>query len=111
VSAGETPRRVQQHRGFIDAAAAAGVGHVVYTSFFGASPTATFTLARDHWYTEQHLQASGMEYTFLRDNLYADLFPVLAGEDGVLRGPAGQGRVAGVAQDDIAEVTAAILQR
>jgi NAD(P)H dehydrogenase (quinone) len=111
VSAGETPRRVQQHRDFIDAAAAAGVGHVVYTSFFGASPTATFTLARDHWHTEQHLQASGMEYTFLRDNVYADLFPHLAGEDGVLRGPAGQGRVAGVAQDDIAEVAAAILQR
>jgi NAD(P)H dehydrogenase (quinone) len=69
-------------------------------------PTATFTLARDHWHTEQHIRASGMAYTFLRDNVYADLFRYLAGDDGVLRGPAGQGRVAGVAQDDIADVAA-----
>jgi NAD(P)H dehydrogenase (quinone) len=110
VSAVETPQRVQQHRTFIDAAAAAGVEHAVYTSFFGASPTATFTLARDHWDTEQHLAASGMAYTFLRDNVYADLFPYLAGADGVLRGPAGQGRVAAVAQDDMAEVAALVLQ-
>lgn len=36
-----------------------------------------------------------MAYTFLRDNVYADLFRYLAGDDGVLRGPAGQGWVAG----------------
>lgn len=111
VSAAETPQRLEQHRAFVDAAADAGVEHVVYISFFGASPAATFTLARDHCYTEQHLRASGMAYTFLRDNVYADLFPYLAGEDGVLRGPAGQGRVAGVAQDDIADVAARILQQ
>ncbi|MBE1586939.1 hypothetical protein ACFPOI_00785 [Nonomuraea angiospora] len=33
----------------------------------------------------------------------------MAGEDGVIRGPAGQGRVAAVAQDDIAEAAAAVL--
>src|SRR5690242_12365772 len=38
VSAAETPDRVAQHRSFVDAAAAAGVGHLVYTSFAGASP-------------------------------------------------------------------------
>jgi NAD(P)H dehydrogenase (quinone) len=110
VSAAENPHRVAQHRTFVQAAAEAGVEHLVYISFFGAAPTATFTLARDHWDTEQHIKASGMAYTFLRDNVYADLFRYLAGDDGVLRGPAGQGRVAGVAQDDIADVAAVVLQ-
>lgn len=111
VSAPEGPDRVAQHRSLIDAAAAAGVEHVVYISFFGASPSATFTLARDHWHTEHHLRASGMDFTFLRDNIYADFFPDFIGDDGVLRAPAGDGRVAGVAQDDVAEVASAILKQ
>ncbi|GAA2476254.1 SDR family oxidoreductase [Winogradskya humida] len=109
VSASETPDRVAQHQAFIDAAAAAGVQHLVYISFFGAAPDATFTLARDHWATEQHIRASGMRFTFLRDNLYADFMPALAGLDGVIRGPAGTGRAAMVAQDDIADAAAAVL--
>jgi NAD(P)H dehydrogenase (quinone) len=110
VSAAESPERVQQHRDFVDSAADAGVEHIVYVSFVGASPNATFTLARDHWDTEEHIKASGMAHTFLRDNIYADLFPYLAGEDGVLRGPAAQGRIAAVARDDIADVAATVLR-
>ncbi|HEX3593455.1 MAG TPA: SDR family oxidoreductase [Polyangiaceae bacterium] len=109
VSAAETPNRVSEHVAFVDAAAAAGVGHLVYVSFFGASPTATFTLARDHFATEQHIRRSGMQFTFLRDNLYADFFPMMVGEDGVLRGPAGTGRVSAVAQEDIAGAAVAVL--
>ncbi|MGV9455316.1 SDR family oxidoreductase [Streptomyces sp. NPDC003635] len=110
VSASETPDRVEHHRAFIDAAAAAGVAHLVYISFYGAAPDATFTLARDHWHTEQHLRASGVPFTFLRDNLYADFMPALVGEDGVIRGPAGAGRAAVVAQDDIADAAVAVLR-
>ena len=110
VSAAETPDRVDQHRTFIDAAAHSGVRHLVYTSFFGASPTATFTLARDHWATEEYVKASGLAYTFLRDNLYADFFAFMVGDDGVIRGPAGNGRAAAVAQDDIADVVVAVLR-
>ncbi|WP_158843910.1 SDR family oxidoreductase [Saccharothrix deserti] len=109
VSASESRDRVDQHRAFVDAAAAAGVGHLVYTSFAGAAPDATFTLARDHWATEEHIRASGMEFTFLRDNLYADFFPAFVGPDDVMRGPAGDGRVAAVAQDDIADAATAVL--
>ncbi|WP_433257580.1 SDR family oxidoreductase [Streptosporangium sp. CA-135522] len=109
VSASETPDRVDQHRAFVDAAADAGVGHLVYVSFYGASPTATFTLARDHWATEEHIRTSGLPFTFLRDNLYADFLPSMVGQDGVLRGPAGDGRVAAVAQDDIAAAATAVL--
>jgi uncharacterized protein YbjT (DUF2867 family) len=110
VSGAEHPDRVSQHRSFIDAAAAAGVSHLVYTSFYGASPTATFTLARDHHATEEHIRASGLAYTFLRDNLYADFFPLMADQQGVIRGPAGDGRVAAVAIDDIAAVAAEVLR-
>ncbi|AEV82901.1 nucleoside-diphosphate sugar epimerase [Actinoplanes sp. SE50] len=110
VSASETPDRVVQHRTFVDAAAEAGVEHLVYISFYGAAPEATFTLARDHWATERHILGSGMAATFLRDNLYADFLPMLAGEDRVIRGPAGDGRVAAVAQDDIADAAVAVLR-
>src|SRR4051812_536287 len=48
VSGAETPERMKLHRAFVDAAVAAGVRHLVYTSFAGAAPDATFTLARDH---------------------------------------------------------------
>ncbi|MGC3002548.1 SDR family oxidoreductase [Streptomyces sp. G35A] len=110
VSASEAPDRLQQHRTFIDAAAEAGVAHLVYISFYGAAPDATFTLARDHWHTEQHIRGSGVPFTFLRDNLYADFMPALAGDDGVIRGPAGDGRAAVVAQDDIADAAVAVLR-
>jgi NAD(P)H dehydrogenase (quinone) len=111
VSGSEAVDRVDQHRTFVDAAVAAGVGRIVYLSFSGAAPDATFTLARDHGATEGHIRASGMRYTFLRDNMYADFMPYLVGADGVIRGPAGHGRVAAVAQDDVAEVAVAVLRQ
>lgn len=110
VSAAETEDRVQQHYAFVDAAAAAGVQHVVYTSFYGAAPDATFTLARDHYATEQRIQGSGMDHTFLRNNFYMDFLPLLAGEDGVIRGPAGEGVFAAVAREDIARCALAVLR-
>ncbi|GAA4807534.1 SDR family oxidoreductase [Nocardioides caeni] len=109
VSGAEAEDRLEQHRTFIDAAAAAGVRHVVYTSFLGAAPDATFTLARDHWATEEHLRASGMAFTFLRDAFYLDFLPDLVGNDGVIRGPAGDGRVAAVTRADIARSAVAVL--
>jgi NAD(P)H dehydrogenase (quinone) len=109
VSAAETPDRVQQHLTFIDAAVDAGVERIVYVSFFGASPTATFTLARDHWATEQHLRSVGVAHTIVRNNIYADFTPHFIGTDGSIRGPAGDGRAAVVAQADIAEVAVAVL--
>jgi NAD(P)H dehydrogenase (quinone) len=110
VSGMEAPDRLDQHRAFVDAAVDAEVGHLVYTSYYGASPTAIFDHARLHWETEQYIEASGLPYTFLRDNLYADYLPYLAGEDGVIRGPGGNGRVSAVSQDDIAEVAVAVLR-
>ena len=109
VSASESADRLAEHRAFIDAAAAAGVRHVVYVSFFGAAPDATFTLVRDHAATEEHLRSSGMAWTFLRDNLYLEFLDQMVGDDGVIRGPAGNGRAAVVSHDDIARVAVAVL--
>jgi NAD(P)H dehydrogenase (quinone) len=110
VSARETADRRAVHRTFIEAASRAGVRHIVYTSAAAASPTATFTFARDHADTEEAIRKSGMEYTLLRNNLYADLAPYIGGETGVIRGPAGSGRLAPVARADIADVAAAVLR-
>jgi len=109
VSASESPNRLDEHFAFIVGAARAGVEHLVYISFFGAAPDCTFTLGRDHYATEQRIRGTGMRFTFLRDNVYADFMPAMVGEDGVIRGPAAQGRVAAVAQDDIADAAAAVL--
>ena len=110
ISAAEAEDRLQQHFTFVDAAAAAGVQHIVYTSFFGAAADSTFTLGRDHFATEERIKASGMGYTFLRDNFYLDFLPMLAGEDGVIRGPAGDGVMAAVARADIARSAVTVLR-
>jgi uncharacterized protein YbjT (DUF2867 family) len=112
VSAAEAVDRLQQHLTAVDAAVTAGVGRVVYTSFLGASPTTTFTLARQHAATEERIAASGVRHTFLRHSFYADFVPSFATvEDGgaVIAAPAGEGRVSFVSRDDLADVGAAVL--
>ena len=109
VSASESADRLDQHRSFVDAAAEAGVLQVVYTSFVSAAADCTFTLGRDHWATEEHIRQSGLSHTFLRDNFYLDFTPLMAGEDGVIRGPAGDGRLSAVARADIAAVAVEIM--
>jgi uncharacterized protein YbjT (DUF2867 family) len=109
VSAAEHPDRVGQHLRFLDAAAEAGVARIVYTSYLGAAPDAAFSLARHHWATEEHLRGLGIPFVALRDSLYADFLPLMRGADGVIRGPAGEGRFAPVAIDDVAACAVAAL--
>ena len=105
----EDADRVAQHRAAVDAAVDAGVRRIVYLSFMAAAPDATFTFARDHWATEEHIRASGLRFTFLRDCLYHDAIAHFVGEDDVIRGPAGDGLVAAVSHDDVADVATAAL--
>ena len=109
VSAGESANRLDQHRTFVEMAVAAGIQHIVYTSFYGAAADCVFTLGRDHFLTEEHIRATGVGFTFLRDNFYLDFLPEIVGEDGVIRGPAGEGRVSAVAREDVAAAAAAVL--
>jgi NAD(P)H dehydrogenase (quinone) len=109
VSGRESADRLAEHRSAVDAAVAARVERVVYLSFLGAAADCTFTFGRDHWHTERYLEASGLRTTFLRDSFYASLLPAMADADGVIRGPAGDGRVSVVTQDDVADVVVSVL--
>jgi len=109
VSGSEEPNRLAAHLTFVDAAVEAGVRRIVYTSFFHASPDSTFLLARDHWHTEARIRDAGLAFTFLRDNLYADAFLDFAGPEGVIRGPAGKGRLSAVARADVIDAAVAVL--
>lgn len=108
VSAAESADRVAHQKAFIEAAVKAGVKHIVYTSFIGAAPDATFTLARDHWATEEAIRCSGMAHTFLRNSFYMDFFPEAAA-DGVIAGPAGKGRTGAVARADVVDAVVGVL--
>src|SRR5947209_1109007 len=83
--------RMEQHYSAIDVAVAAGVERIVYTSFLAAAPRATFTHAREHHLTEQHIRASGRRYTFLRPSFYLERAPRWFSEEGVVRGPGDNG--------------------
>ena len=106
---GYGPARLEHHYGAIDAAVAAGVEHIVYTSFLSAAPRATFTHAREHYLTEQRIRESGRRYTFLRPTFYLDRFPLWFSNEGVIRGPAGNGTITWVSRDDLADVAVAVL--
>ena len=76
------------HRGAVDAAVAAGVERIVYTSFAAAAPdTVVHVRARPLPHRGAHQGRRRCGWTFLRDNIYLDFMPFFAGEDGVIRGP------------------------
>ena len=114
VSAAEAEDRLRQHLDAVHAAVAAGVQRIVYTSFVGARPDATFTLVRQHFATEAAIAAAGVRHTFLRHSMYADFVPFFATlEEGraVIAAPAGDGRTGFVSRDDLADVATAVLLR
>lgn len=111
ISSNEVGRRIPQHRNVIDAAKAAGVRQVAYTSAPRATTT-TLILAPDHKATEEILTASGLGYTILRNNWYTENYiPQMktAQQTGVLVAAAGQGRVASAQRADYAAGAAAVL--
>ncbi|MFI2204049.1 SDR family oxidoreductase [Streptomyces sp. NPDC020192] len=101
--------RVAQHKVVIEAAKAAGVALLAYTS---APGSLTAALADDHRGTEQALLASGLPYVLLRNGWYSEVFtenlgPVLA-HDAVTHA-AGEGRVSTAARADYAAAAVAVL--
>lgn len=111
ISASEVGRRVPQHRAVIEAAKAAGVGLLAYTSILHAD-TSPLPLAAEHQETESLIRASGLPAVLLRNGWYSENY--LAGvptalQYGVVLGSAGEGRIASAARADYAEAAAAVL--
>ena len=112
ISAVELGHRVQQHRTAIDAAQHAGVRHVLYTSIPNPVPENPAGVVPDHKATEEALRASGLAWTFLRNNLYAEYQVPTAAQaiaTGQLVTNAADGRTAFVSRDDCAAAAAAVL--
>ncbi|QBI53581.1 NAD(P)H-binding protein [Streptomonospora litoralis] len=101
-------RRLEEHATAVEAGIEAGVRRVLYVSLLGASVTATYRNARDHWLTELFLADRGIRYTVFRPAFYAPTPAALADDRLRVRGPGGTGRTAFVAHDDIADVIAAV---
>lgn len=102
--------RIAQHRNAIGAARAAGVGHILYTSFIDVAADSPAEFAAVHRTTEAELRASGLAVTMLRNALYADFLPMVVGEalqSGVFRLPAGAGRASFVSRDELGQAIAA----
>jgi NAD(P)H dehydrogenase (quinone) len=111
ISASEPGRRVPQHTAVVDAAARAGVRHLVYTSAPHADTTA-LVLAPEHKATEEAIRASGIPFTFLRNGWYHENYLdtiARAAATGEIVGAAGAGRVASAAREDFAAAAVAVL--
>jgi NAD(P)H dehydrogenase (quinone) len=112
VSATDLGARTAQHRVAIDAAARAGVRHVIYTSGLKPEPPNPAVVAPSHYATEQALERSGLTWTVLRNSLYAD-YQLPEAEQalsaGELKHNRGSGSVAYVAREDCAAAAAAVL--
>lgn len=107
---GPKETRIAQHRNAIAAAKAAGVGHILYTSFVDVAADSPAEFAAVHRATEAELAASGLKTTLLRNPLYADFLPMTVGpalQSGVFHLPAGSGRASFVSRDELAEAIAA----
>lgn len=111
ISSNEVGQRIEQHKNVIDAAKAAGVKHIVYTS----APKATTTsliLAPEHKATEEYILQSGLEYTILRNNWYTENYKdqiEAARHTGAVFAAAGEGRVASATRSDFAAGAVAVL--
>jgi NAD(P)H dehydrogenase (quinone) len=111
ISGSEAGRRIDQHRAAVDAAVAAGVPFVAYTSILRAD-TSGSVLARDHRATEEYLRGSGLAWSLLRNGWYfANYTDTFAGtlERGTFVGSAGTGRVSAADHQDYAAAAAAVL--
>ena len=72
ISTGDIGRRVAQQTAAVEAARAAGVRHIVYTSAPAARPDADAGLNPEHYWTEVAIAASGLDFTILRNHMYAE---------------------------------------
>ena len=113
ISGSEVGQREAQHKAIIEAARAAGVGFIAYTSLLHAD-TSPLGLGVEHRATEALLKASGIPFALLRNGWYSENYaasipPALAHHAFI--GAAGEGRIASAARQDYAEAAAEVMTR
>lgn len=108
----EPGRRQRQHRAALDAALAAGVRHIAYTSMPNPTYSMSIPFASDHVAMEADLMESGLRCSILRnawyqENLLGYLPQIVA--SGTWFTAAGDGRIPFVSRADVAAATASVL--
>ena len=104
-------RRASQHRNVIDAARAAGVKLLAYTSILHAD-TNPMALAVEHRETEAHIRSSGLPFVLLRNGWYTENYTgnlAAAVQHGAVLGAARDGRISSAARADFAAAAAVVL--
>ena len=111
ISSSEVGQRAVQHRNVINAAKAAGVNFIAYTSLLHAD-TSPLGLADEHVATEQMLAESGIAYALLRNGWYTENYLASAPaalEHGVFIGAADEGKIASATRADYAAAAARVI--
>lgn len=111
ISSNEIGKRAAQHSNVINAAKAAGVKWIVYTSLLHAD-NSSLSLAGEHFATEEALKVSGIAYTILRNGWYTENYTGSVGSalaGGAVIGSAGTGKISSAARADFAEAAAIVL--
>lgn len=106
--------RLEQHQDVVDAAKEAGVKHIIYTSLAiqNIASSAVKDLMLSHFETEDYIRASGLNYTFLRNTMYAEAIPQIIGERVLETGihlSDGTGKVPYALRAELGEATANVL--
>jgi len=112
VSTDTVGTRIAQHERAIDAAERAGIKYVAYTGLPSPYPDPTALVANDHFWTEARLIRSNLDWSFLRNNLYAD-YQIPAAQQAIASGTlfhaTGDGRRSFVTREDCAAAAAGAL--
>ncbi|MCX2494456.1 SDR family oxidoreductase [Pedobacter sp. PF22-3] len=113
-SSSDIKHRFNQHKNVIDAAKKSGVSHIIYTGF-DMKNLVQSTMADDviyHAYTADYLKQATVPYTLMNNTLYADLIPIIAGENILDNGisiPAGDGKVPFLPISEMADALAGVV--
>ncbi|ENB7486741.1 SDR family oxidoreductase [Citrobacter koseri] len=111
ISSSEVGQRAAQHRNVINAAIAANVKFIAYTSLLHADRS-PLGLHVEHVETEKMLADSGIPYALLRNGWYTENYLASAPaalEHGVFIGAAGEGKIASATRTDYAAAAARVI--
>lgn len=115
ISSSDFNDRLQQHKNVVEAAKNAGVKQLIYTgvSMVNFENSVLKDFMADHYQTDEYIKNSGLNYTLLQHNLYAEVIPMFLGEHVLDNGvyfPAGNGKVPFALRNEMAEAIANVVR-